>query len=142
MKVEIKEVKLRDGRKTVQRIFGEDVMTYAHTRLHAYCSPYVPMGSGVLDQFVDIYPDCVHYKSPYAHYQWEGEIYGPNFPIYEDGVFAGWRSPKGESKHPTGRELNYSGDQHPLATSHWEQAMMAAKGDEFCKDIEDYLRRK
>ena len=112
MKVEIKEVKLRDGRKTVQRIFGEGTMTYIHTRLHTYMSPYVPMDTGMLDQTVDITPECVHNKVPYAHYQWDGE------------------------------NIHFRKDQHPLATSHWEKAMMVSKGDEFCKDITDYLRKK
>lgn len=126
----------------VNRIFDDDTMAYIHTMLHRFCSDYVPMDGGMLDSNVSITPDYLEYKQPYAHYQWAGDVYGPSFPIFEDGVFAGFRSPKNKSKYPTGKKLKYSRDQHPLATSHWERAMMAAKGTDFCKDIEDYLRRK
>ena len=112
MKLVIKDVDLRDGKKALQRILGDGVMTYLHTRLHAYCSPYVPMDSGMLDQNVDITPEFVHYKQPYARRQWEGK-----------GI-----------KHST--------DHHPLATSHWEVAAMAAHKGDLCKDIEDYLKER
>lgn len=49
---------------------------------------------------------------------------------------------RSESKHPINKDLDFSKDQHPLATSHWEKAMMVSKGDELCKDITDYLRKK
>lgn len=132
----------KSPQQILSRVFDDETMTYVHDRLHIYMSEFVPMDSGDLDQTVDIKPDCVHYKSPYAHYQWEGEVYGPNYPLYEGGVLSGFWSPKGEDKHPTGRKLQYSKDQHPLASSHWEKAMMVSKGDEFCKDITDYLRKK
>ena len=77
MKLVIKEVKLNNEEKIFQRIFGDGTMTYAHTRLHAYCSSYVP-----------------------------------------------------------------SQDKHPLATSHWEVAAMAAHKGDLCRDIENYLRKK
>ena len=52
MKLVIKEVKLNNEEKIFQRIFGDGTMTYAHTRLHAYCSSYVPMGSFPVGCFV------------------------------------------------------------------------------------------
>lgn len=112
MKLVIKEIKLNNAQKTFQRIFGDGVMTHAHTRLHAYCSDYVPMDSGALDQTVDITPECVHYKQPYARRQWEG------------------------------KGIKYSTDKHPLVTSHWEVAAMAAHKVDLCRDIENYLRKK
>lgn len=140
MKLEIKEIKLKDGKKTFQRIFGDSTMTFVHTRLHAYCSDYVPMDSGMLDQTVDITPEYVCYRSPYAHYQWAGVVYGPNIPIYKDGVLKGFISPP--TKHPTGKKMQYSTDKHPLATSHWEVAAMAAHKGDLCQDITNYLKRK
>lgn len=112
MKITIQDVEIKNGAKTIKRILGDDVKTYANTRLHAYCSPYVPMDTGYLDQTVDITADYVHYKAPYAHRIWEG------------------------------RGMNFSKDQHPLATSHWEQAMAKAKGDQLAKDVTNYLKRK
>lgn len=124
----------RTPRQLADRIFDEKTMLYAHTRLHAYCSDYVPMDSGMLDQTVDITPECVHYKSSYAHFQWEGILF-----VDDRGSAYAQRN---HSKHAAGTPLNYSTDKHPLATSHWERAAMAAHGDDLCGDIEDYLKRK
>lgn len=112
MKITIKEVTLANQQKTVQRIFGDDVKVYANTRLHAYCSPYVPMNTGYLDQTVNITKDCVHYKAPYAHKNWDG-----------DG-------------------LDFSKDKHPLATAHWERSMAVAKGQKLADDITEYEKRR
>lgn len=112
MKIKTVEVELTNKEKTFRRIFGNDVKTYANTRLHAYCSPYVPMDTGYLDQTVDITPDFVHYKAPYAKKVYEG-----------DGV-------------------TFSKDKHPLATAHWDKAMAAAKGDQLAADITAYLKRR
>ena len=69
------KVEIYSPGQTVKRIFNKDVMKYAHTRLHAYCSPYVPMDSGTLDQKVNITEEYVHYKPPYAHFQWAGKVF-------------------------------------------------------------------
>lgn len=124
-------VEIFNPKKTFKRIFSDNVRKYAHTRLHAYCSPYVPMDSGALDQTVDITPDYVHYKSPYAHFQWEGKVF-----VDDRGSTYAKRN---TSKHATERNLKYS---HPLATSHWERAAMTAKGDRLAEDIETYIKRK
>lgn len=112
MKISVKEVKIANQQKTVQRILGDGVKVYANTRLHAYCSPYVPMDTGYLDQTVDITKDYVHYKAPYAHRMYEG-----------DG-------------------MNFSKDKHPLATAHWDSAMKVAKGQQLADDITSYIKRK
>lgn len=128
------KVEIYSPGQTVKRIFNKDVMKYAHTRLHAYCSPYVPMDSGTLDQKVNITEEYVHYKSPSAHFQWAGKVF-----VDDRGSTYAKRS---TSKHPTSRKLKYSTDKHPLATSHWEQAMAVAKGEQLASDIEDYIKRK
>lgn len=112
MKITVKEVTLANQQKTIQRILGEGVKTYANTRLHAYCSPYVPMDTGMLDQTVDITKDYVHYKVPYAH------------------------------KNYVGENLNFSKDKHPLATSHWDKAMAVAKGQQLADDITAYIKKR
>ncbi len=124
----------RSPQQILDRIFDDAARTYAHTRLHAYCSDYVPMDSGMLDQTVDITPEYVHYKSPYAHFQWEGVVF-----VDERG--STYALPN-HSKYPTSTHLHYSTDRHPLATSHWEAAAMAAHKGDLCKDIEAYLRRR
>ncbi len=142
MKITVEANLDKTPEQIVHRIFDDETMIYVHTQLKRFCTPYVPREEGILNDSAVPTPEYLEYRGPYAHYQWEGEVYGPNFPIYENGVFAGFRSPKNKSKHPTGRELQHPKDKAPLATSHWEKAMMAAKGAEFCADIEGYLRRK
>lgn len=124
----------RTPQQISKRIFDDSTMTYIHTRLHAYCSGYVPMDSGMLDQTVDITPECVHYKSPYAHFQWEGKVF-----VDDRGSTYAKRN---HSKHATSQDLQYSTDKHPLATSHWEVAAMAAHKGDLCEDITNYLKRK
>ena len=48
---------------------------------------------------INVSSDGVYYNSPYAHYQFEGIVYGPNIPIFENGVIVGWWSRP--NKQPT-----------------------------------------
>lgn len=106
------------------------------------CNPYVPMKEGVLSQSVRVLDDGLYYPGPYAHYMYIGQIYGPNFPIIQDGMIVGWRSPKGKgSKHPTGRPIHYSTERHPLASKEWDKAMMRDKGEEFANTVGLLLMR-
>lgn len=104
--------------------------------------PYVPASQAeMLSQNVRVYTDgdqgVVEYNSPYAHYQYEGEVYGPNYPIKDQGIIVGWYSPP--HKTPTGKKLKYSDFPHPLATSHWDKAMMTARKGDLTKAYQKYL---
>lgn len=104
--------------------------------------PYVPADNLLLAQNVRTYvageQGIVHYLSPYAHYQYEGEVYGPNYPIMDGGEVMGFYSPP--KKKPAGKKLKYRKSPHPLATSEWNKAMKTARGDDLAKAYEDYLR--
>ena len=93
----------------------------------------------------------------YAHYQYEGEIYGKNYPIIHGGEFkgyfntssnkrlpvfsggtiTGWYSLPGVEKYPTGRELGkpgyYKGWKFGYTTPgtqhHWIDAYLQNKND-------------
>lgn len=132
------KVEIKNPSATLKRIFDDQTMIYAHTRLHELCSPYVPKDSGMLDDNVAIDEKCVHYKSPYAHYQYKGEVYGPNIPLSDGGFY----SPPNQKKTPTGRPLQYSKDVNPLATSEWDKAMKVSKGDQLAQEISDYLKSR
>ena len=69
----------------------------------------------------------VIWNTPYAHYQYMGEVYGPNIPIIdpETGVLMGWFSPPGRPKHPTGEKLTYDKTQNPNAGPFWFERMKA-----------------
>lgn len=109
--------------------------------------PYTPFRSGTLENSATnhtvIGSGKIVQKTPYARYLYYGKVYGPNFPVVlekdgtehivyghytGDGKIIGWRSPK--KKHPTGRELHYSKDKHPLAGKLWFERMKAdRRGD-------------
>lgn len=120
------------------------VMTECHNTLANYMEPYVPMQEGVLSINKEVTDKSVHYLSPYAHYQFTGIVYGPNIPIFENGVIVGWWSRP--NKQPTGKNINYSTEKHSKATHHWNEAMMKEKGKEFTQDITniitDYLNNR
>lgn len=85
----------------------------------ADCEPYVPFRNGALRSSVR-YPQGItggeiEYNTPYAHYMYMGEVYGPNIPIKDaQGNITGWISPP--KKSPTGKRLQY----HTKDTSdHW-----------------------
>lgn len=115
----------------------EATMTECHNTMVIYMDPYVPMKEGDLSKNVEVNAERVRYLSPYAHYQFEGMVYGPNIPIMENGVIVGWWSPP--NKQPTGAQINYSTDLHPQATHHWHEAMLRDKKDAFTADIKKII---
>ena len=92
---------------------------------------YVPFRTGLLGHNAysasTIGSGKVVYAGPYARYQYYGEVYGPNIPIFDDdsGEPTRWVSPKGKKKHPTGRPLTYDQSTNPLAGSYWFERMKA-----------------
>lgn len=102
-----------------------------------YMDPYVPMDTGALASsgLANVTEDYVEYIAPYVHYMYEGIVYGPNIPITQDGVIVGWFSPPNQPKHPTGASIQYSTEKHPLATHHWDEAMMANRGEDFTAEV-------
>lgn len=90
----------------------------------ADCDEYIPFSQGALRGSVN-YPDGIYggeisWNTPYAHYQYEGELY-----LTEDGrSFA----EKNEKKYPTGMPLH----QHTAGTSdHWFQRAKETHGNEW-----------
>ncbi|MDD3337810.1 MAG: minor capsid protein [Lachnospiraceae bacterium] len=81
----------------------------------------------------------VVYPGPYARYQYYGEIYGPNIPIFDDnsGEPTGFWSPPGKKKHPTGRPLQYSTDLNPLAGSFWVPRMKADHTEDILREAKN-----
>lgn len=115
--VDIKIDTSRIDRNTreAQKLLNEQIV--------ADCDPLIPFQQGALRNSVN-YPEGVYggeieWNTPYAHYQYEGEIYGPNIPIYDtQGNITEWFSPKGKKKNPTGKPITY----HPEGTErgdHW-----------------------
>jgi len=104
---------------------------------------YVPWETGLLGKSAyaatAIGSGTVVYPGPYAHYQYFGEVYGPNIPIFDDDTDepSGWFSPPGQTKHPTGRDLQYKTDTNPLAGSYWFERMKADHADDIIMEAKN-----
>lgn len=117
---------------------NSDVILFTANECRRHMTKYVPAQNLVLSQDVSIYEEngigIVEYRSPYAHYQWEGELYvssvtGSSFAVH------------GEYKVPTGIPLEQHGFKHPLATSHWDKAMWAADGQKVVNAVQRFIDR-
>ena len=107
------------------------------------CFPYVPFDEGILagsaNTATEIGSGEVVYDTPYARYQFYGEVYGPNFPIVENGEVVGYYSPP--EKYPTGQQLQYNTDKNPLAGSRWFDRAMADHKKDILKEAQDAADR-
>lgn len=124
---------------------GDEAMYNIHKLLADTFRPYVPIDvsemygesehpNGHMVDNVEITPEYFKYPGPYAHYMYEGLVYGPNIPLFNaEGVIVGWRSPKGKKKHPTGSTFNYTNA--PEATDHWDKAALTEHRGEIEKEI-------
>ena len=109
------------------------------------CREYVPFREGILEGSASTATEVgsgeVIYDTAYARYLYYGEVYGPNFPLVENGVITGWRSRKHQPKHETGRKLEYDTEWHPMAGSHWFDRAMADHKDDVLKEAQDAADR-
>ena len=108
-----------------------------------YSIPYCPFDTGVLANSPytasPIGSGKVVYNTPYAHYLYYGKVYGPNIPVFDDdsGVPTRWFSPKGQKKHPTGKDLQYKTDPNELAGPFWTVRMKADHMQDILKEAKD-----
>ena len=101
---------------------------------------YVPRDTGDLASNVELTADSITYKSPYAHYMYEGRVMGPNIPIMKKGISepVGWYSPKGKPKHYTGDKTKY----HTAGTGpHWDKRMKSAEMRQIVKEVQAFFNR-
>ena len=97
----------------------------------ADCDEYIPMQQGALRGSVN-YPDGIYsgeiaWNTPYAHYQYMGELY-----LTEDGRSFAFR---GERKYPTGLPLQ---QHHPGTADHWFESAKQAH----CEQWIDLVKRE
>lgn len=123
---------------------GGLVQKVIDTEIIRWCTDYVPFDEGVLTQSAyaatRVGSGLIVYDTPYARYQYYGEVYGPNFQVEIDGEKV-WRSPPGQLKHPTGRQLNYNLEKHPKAGSHWFERAMADHKNDVLNAAREVVRR-
>ena len=87
--------------------------------------PFTPMKNGVLmgsaTRGTVIGSGHIVYTVPYGRYQYYGVVYGPNYPIYVNGILEGfWSPPK---KHKTNKQINHNKSRHPKAQRLWFEPM-------------------
>ena len=113
-----------------------------HRLLAVMTNDYLPFDKGALTRSVSYSKNGVTYSVPYAHYVYEGIVYGPNISYVDKTTGeVKWTSPT-KPKYNTGREMNYQTSGHPKATGHWDQVMMEEKGDEFVEGVREILQRR
>lgn len=97
--------------KINQKFFSEKKQAECSAKVAEFMKPFVPRESGNLMENYSIEQDEIIYNAPYARKMY----YGNN--------------------------LNFSKEMNPLATSHWNEAMVAAKGTELAKEIERIIKK-
>lgn len=101
--------------------------------------PYVPFLNGPLSSQARVSIEqgsgIVHYLSPYAAYQFYGKV------MVSDVTGSPWAR-SGESKHVIDKDLEHNKFRHPLATSHWDKAMLVARSDDLIESLQNYIRRR
>lgn len=91
-------------RKLMELIEDKDVTTDAHWILGEVCNEFVPRKTGELRKSMVATKQFVRWETPYAKYQYEGEVWGPNYVGYTDSSL-NWEWRGAKQKHPMGREL-------------------------------------
>lgn len=109
--IKIDTKRIDENIRTAQRLLNEQIV--------ADCDPLIPFQQGALRNSVNypqgIYGGEIEYNTPYAAYQYRGEIYGPSYPKKDsNGNIIGWYSPP--KKYPTGRPITYH---HPGTGKEW-----------------------
>ena len=109
---------------------------FAASEWHRLYAAYVPFESGALRDSVTITPKTITHNAPYAHYQYTGDVYGPNYPITQNGVRVGYYSPPNRPKHPTGGKLKYK---NPKAAAKWDQVAAPTQTPKLVSSLQAYI---
>ena len=132
--IELNTSRLDENLKEAQRLLNMQVA--------ADCDPLIPFRGGALRGSLR-YPEgieggVIEWNTPYAHYQYMGEVYGPNIPIRDaEGNITGWFSPP--SKEPTGRPLTY---QQPGTTSKWFEVAKEQHKEDWVRLVQETVGKR
>lgn len=123
--VQLNTKRIDDNLREAQMLLNEQVVEDS--------KPYIPFSQGELrnsEKYPEgIYGGSIEYDTPYAHYQYIGEIYGPNIPQKDaEGNIIGWWSPPKKEKKPTGRFMSYH---EPGTGARWFETAKAAHGKDW-----------
>lgn len=126
-----------NGRKLTHRINNDEgLWTFAATEWHRLYKKYVPFKSGALRDTVVIRPKEIEHTVPYAHYQYEGVVYSPSFPITENGITTGFFSKRNTAKKKTDRHLTYKS---ALASKEWDKKAASTQKTALIEAVQGYI---
>lgn len=117
---------------------GDDGQLFFANECRRLMNPYVPSSqTGVLRGSTKVYvrnhEGYIEYNTPYAHYQYEGILYVSSI------TGSSWAK-SGEHKIKTSTHLKQKKDFHPLATDHWDKAMMVANKYKLQRTMQAYIK--
>ena len=123
----------------VQKAIDQAVIDYCNDGGYVPASPDRTLESSA-QLSTEIGDGMVIWNTPYAHYQYMGIVYGPNYPIIDSktGVLLGYYSPP--QKKPTDRKLTYDKAQNPNAGPFWFERMKADHLDDIIRHAEAAMK--
>lgn len=146
---------LRTGavRKRLLAVMSDkETMREVHQKLKKFVERFVPMDTGNLRDHARALPSGVVYETPYANYQYQGEVWGPNTPIIKDGKIIGWEDTPMSAKHPMNRKFRKTpvvwkgwrfGYKTPDTTHHWmEEAFKGGGKARFSKQATRVMKAR
>lgn len=119
--------------ENLKKIDNDEFWTFAASEWHRLISPYTPKKTGNLIENVTIRPKEIEYKSPYAHYQYEGKVMGKNYHDPDSGF---WSPLK---KKYTGGNLKYKTDKNKDASKEWDKAAKPKQEEKLIDALQDYV---
>lgn len=110
--IQVSKFQTKKQQKLIAMLNDKKVLKDVNTVIKDAINEFVPMKSGALRRSAIVTHKSITWGRglPYAHYQYQGEVYGPNHPIVSGGRIIGWYSTPGMTKYPTGRELGVPGE--------------------------------
>ena len=108
------------------------VQRYFQNACYRYMDKYVPYRRGDLRKNVDLSdPNYIVYKSPYAHYMYEGKT------MVDAETGSAWAR-RGTRKVYDGGDITY----HTAGTgSHWDKRMVSAEMNDLISEVQDFVMR-
>lgn len=140
--MKLKLINRIDLKPTVKKLESDELWLYAAQEWKRIISPYVPRRTGQLMQNVQVKPNEIIYKSPYAAYLYGGKLYvDPKLGVggfTKDGI-KWWSRPR-VKKIPSSKNLNIRRDVNPKASREWDKAAIKDKQDELlAKSIQKWI---
>lgn len=137
--IQVEQFRTDKQRKLLNMLNDNAVRKEVNTMIKNAINDYVPLKDGKLRRAIVTHKSITWGRGiAYAHYQYAGQVYGPNIPVIKNGEIVRWVSPPGKKKYPTGRRLRYA---TPGTQDHWDEAFKGPVKMRTNQEITRYLKR-